>query len=97
MSRKYLVSRHQLSGSVRLLLSEWNKLDGFWISGLVSEWRFDVVEVVCADSDQPAAPSNVLMKLVLKINEGCVGTRGELQITEDSAGEQRANTLGLIG
>ena len=96
MSRKYLVNRHQLFGSVRLFLREWNKLDGVWISGLVSERGFDRVEVVCTDRDQPAPPSNILMELVLKVDERCIGTRSELQITEDSTGKQRTDALGLM-
>jgi hypothetical protein len=36
------------------------------------------------------------MKLVLKVDERCIGTRGKLQITKDSAGKQRTDALGLM-
>lgn len=36
------------------------------------------------------------MKLILKVDERCIGTRGELQITEDSTGKQRTDALGLM-
>lgn len=93
---KYLVNCHQFFGGVRFFFREWNKFDFLWISCLVSERGFDLVKVVCTDSDQPASPSNILMKLVLKVDERCVGTRGELQIAEDSAGKQGSDELGLM-
>lgn len=36
------------------------------------------------------------MKLILKIDERCIGTRGELQISENSAGKQRTDALSLM-
>lgn len=96
MSCKYLVNLHQFFGGIRLFFRERNKLDRLRISSLVSKRGLNCVEVVCTYGDQPASPPNVLMKLVLKVNERCIGTGGELQIAKDCASKQRTNALSLI-
>ena len=49
-----------------------------------------------SDSNQRSLPCQVGMKLVLKINEGCVVESVEFDISEDSTGEVRANLRSFL-
>ena len=42
------------------------------------------------DRDELTSPADILVKLVLKIDEGCVGSFGELDISKNSTGEKRS-------
>lgn len=43
------------------------------------------------NSHQLSPSANVLMQFVLKINEGGIGTRGELEVAQDRTGEERSD------
>lgn len=51
---------------------EWSKFDLLRVLAHVSERSFDGIQIMRADSDELSHSTKVLVKLVLKINEGFV-------------------------
>lgn len=43
------------------------------------------------NSHQLSPSANVLMQFVLKVDEGGIGTRGELEVAQDRTGEERSD------
>lgn len=70
--KTYLVYSHQFLGSVLRIPVEWRKFDLLRVLAHVSERSFDGIQIVRADSDELSHSTKVLVKLVLKINEGFV-------------------------
>lgn len=91
----HLVHRHELVRGILLSLGQRHKLNVLWWSRFVPERRLDGIEVVCTDRDKLPSPTKVLMQLVLKVDEGLVGTLGELHVAKNGAGKEGTNLLRL--
>lgn len=88
----HLVDLHQLVCRVLLRLIQW---DEFYLGGrerLVTERRRESVEIMRAHGDKDAPAPDVVVKLVLQVDEGCVRPRGEVDVPENRASEEWADT-----
>ena len=91
------VEGHEFLAGHFLGLVERDKLDVLGREGFVCERTLDGVEIVSSDGDERSVTSQVLVKLVLKGDEGVIAVLGELDVAEDGAGNKRPDLEGLGG
>lgn len=89
------VEGHEFLAGHFLGLVERDELDVLGREGFVCEGALDGVEIVSSDGDERSVTSQVLVKLVLEGDEGFIAVLGELDVAEDSAGNQRSYLEGL--
>ena len=65
----HLVDGHKVFCRVFFTLPKWLEFDALGIACFIAEGSFDCVQIVGTDGHKPSTPTDILVKLVLKIDE----------------------------
>ena len=90
-----LVESHQLLTVHLLGLVQGSELDILGRTSLIGEGPLNGIQIVSTDGDKGSLTGQVLVKLILKGDEGLVASRGELDIAENSTGDVWTDLCGL--
>lgn len=91
----YLVEGHQLLTIHLLGLVQRSELDILGWQSIVGERALDSAQVMGTNRNQGSLTGQVLVKLILKRNEGFITRLVELDSAQDGAGDVGSDSCGL--
>jgi hypothetical protein len=87
----YLIQRHEFFCRIFFIFTEGCELDIIWSSCFISKGWLQSVQIMGTNGNKLTSPTNVLVKLVLEIYEGRVGSRRKFDIAKNGTSKKGPN------
>lgn len=65
-------TQNQIQGEINPNLIKWFEFDVLGRQGIIQKWSLNGVKIMCSYSNKASSSTQVMMKLILKINEAVI-------------------------